>query len=336
MTYYQQTKRLEPAGRPTWKASIQCIPEGYETWIPRGTPILFTGTGTYRTAENEAAMNILRQYLNDRKIGPFLIYMCMHTRKTIAGNKSEQVFIAITERDNSTGNKKKDIILKPIQAQANEGVILDTQGMLFQLYTEPGTFNMGIPSDELFSTRNHICIDGFDTQHTKRRILDQILTRMEPEHLRYIYTSKSKDKTTFSVCLAEGITTNYITEELFAGMEAVGYSIAAKAYGMLPGRSDVEWLRYIRESATWSTPTPGKTNAGRGAAHPLRNANTPVSTMKPSTSSTPHTQDDGFRLAHRKRTTETYSDILTQSQPSLDGSSLTSAAGGLNSASLNE
>jgi hypothetical protein len=122
--------------------------------------------------------------------------------------------------------------------------------MLFQLYTEPGTFNTGIPSDELFSTRNHICIDGFDTQHTKRRILDQILTRMEPEHLRCIYTSKTKDKTTFSVCLAEGITTNFINEE--------GYTIAAKAYGMLPGRSDVEWYRYIRESATWSPPTPEK------------------------------------------------------------------------------
>jgi hypothetical protein len=161
---------------------------------------------------------------------------------------------------------------------------------------------------------------------------------MEPEHLRYIYTSKTKDKTTFSVCLAEGITTNFINEDLFAGMEAVGYTIAAKAYGMLPGKSDVEWYRFIRESATWSTPTPGKTNAGRGAAHPLRNAFTPISTLKPSTSSssTRSLDEDGFQLAHRKRTTETYSDILTQSQPSLDGSSLTSAAGGLNSASLNE
>jgi hypothetical protein len=47
-----------------------------------------------------------------------------------------------------------------------------------------------------------------------------------------------------------------------------------------------------------------------------------------------HSYADRFTVVHR--TTDTYSDIFAQSQPSLDGSSLTSAAGGLNSASLNE
>jgi hypothetical protein len=47
-------------------------------------------------------------------------------------------------------------------------------------------------------------------------------------------------------------------------------------------------------------------------------------------------EKDGFQTVHRKRTTDSYSDVLTQSQPSMEGSSLTSAAGGLNSASLNE
>jgi hypothetical protein len=48
------------------------------------------------------------------------------------------------------------------------------------------------------------------------------------------------------------------------------------------------------------------------------------------------TLSSGFTTVHRKRTTDSYSDVLTQLQPSMEGSSLTSAVGGLNSASLNE
>jgi hypothetical protein len=330
MLYYHITKRFE--NRPTWKASIQCVPEGYEAWIPRAAPVLFTGTGTYRAAENEAAMNILRQYINELKIGPFLIFMNMHTRKANNSNKSEQVFIVITSRDYSSASSRKEIILNRIQPQASEGVILDTQGMLFQVYTEASAFNLGIPSDELFAVRNHVCIDGFDLQHTKRKILDKILTRMEPEQFRYIYMSKSKEKSTFGLCLAEGANTNYITEDLFAGMEAEGYQIAAKPYSMLPGKSEVEWYRYARDTiASWRQ-TPGKTNAGRGSGQ-AHSYTTPTSSTK---TGTPHSFVDGFQTVHRKRTTDSYSDVLTQSQPSMEGSSLTSAAGGLNSASLNE
>jgi hypothetical protein len=341
--HYHATKKMDRSDKTerTWKGAILCLPLGYEQWVPTSTTVLLTGTGTYRVAENEAAMNILSIYLNDKKLGPFIIYMNLYPHKTRAGNKSEQVFTVITKKDLSLSIQKKDLILTPIHAQASEGVILDTMGMLFQIYTEPNTFMAGTPSKELFAARNHLCIDGFDIEHSKRKILDTLLTRMEPEQFRYLYMTKGEKKSTFTICLADGITTNLITDDLFAGMEAPGIPIIMRPYGTLPGRGDVEWYKFTNEptnSNQWKTPTPGKTNTGRGTIPPSRISvnSSSISSKADNKTNTPHSYVDGFTTVHRRRNLDTYSEVLTQSQTSLDGSSITSAAGGLNSASSNE
>jgi hypothetical protein len=97
--------------RQTWKAAILCLPLGYESWVPTSTTILLIGTSTYRIAENEADINILSLYLNDKKLGPFIIYMNLYPHRTRAGNKSEQVFTVITKREYTLSIQKKDLIL---------------------------------------------------------------------------------------------------------------------------------------------------------------------------------------------------------------------------------
>jgi hypothetical protein len=235
--------------------------------------------------------------------------------------------------------QKKELIFTPIHAQATEGVVIDTNGMLFQLYTEPNAFIAGTPSNELFAQRDHVCIDGFDTEHSKRRILDRLLTRMDPEHFRYLYMNKGEKKSTFTVCLAEGVTANLISEDLFEGMEAVGYPIVTKPYGTLPDRNDVEWYKASKEANNpyqFKTPTPGKTNTGRGTIPPSRISVNSTNSSNRAGNTTSHSFADGYTTVHRRRNSDTYSDVLTQSQTSIDGSSITSTAGGSNSASSNE
>jgi hypothetical protein len=164
---------------------------------------------------------------------------------------------------------------------------------------------------------------------------------MEPEHFRYLYLTKGEKKSTFTICLAEGVTTNLITEDLFAGMEAAGYPIVMKPYGTLPGRNDVEWYKFSKDTINnnqWKTPTPGKTNTGRGTIPPSKISvnSSSISSKADNKTNTPHSYADGFTTVHRRRNLDTYSEVLTQSQTSIDGSSITSAAGGSNSASSNE
>jgi hypothetical protein len=83
-------------------------------------------------------------------------------------------------------------------------------------------------------------------------------------------------------------------------------------------------------------PTPGKTNTGRGTIPPSRISVNSTNFSSRAGNTTSHSFADGYTTVHRRRNSDTYSDVLTQSQTSIDGSSITSTAGGSNSASSNE